>query len=126
MHVGDVSRAWHDARNAYLHCHQNGEPTAIAIESIAPDGYNGEIKVITGIDNQGKILGTRVLSHQETPGLGDKIDLRVTSWILGSRVSKSPKIIGILGKFVKMVETLISLLALPLRLELSSKQSETP
>ncbi|HCG8157218.1 TPA: electron transport complex subunit RsxG [Vibrio parahaemolyticus] len=62
---------------------KNGEPTAIAIESIAPDGYNGEIKVITGIDNQGKILGTRVLSHQETPGLGDKIDLRVTSWILG-------------------------------------------
>ncbi|MCA2418105.1 electron transport complex subunit RsxG, partial [Vibrio chemaguriensis] len=62
---------------------KNGEPTAIAIESIAPDGYNGEIKVITGIDNQGKMLGTRVLSHPETPGLGDKIDLRVTSWILG-------------------------------------------
>ncbi len=61
---------------------KNGEPTAIAIESIAPDGYNGEIKVITGIDNQGEILGTRVLSHQETPGLGDKIDLRVTDWIL--------------------------------------------
>ncbi len=61
---------------------KNGEPTAIAIESIAPDGYNGEIKVITGIDSQGKILGTRVLSHQETPGLGDKVDLRVTDWIL--------------------------------------------
>ncbi len=61
---------------------KNGEPTAIAIESIAPDGYNGAIKVITGIDNQGKILGTRVLSQQETPGLGDKIDRRVTDWIL--------------------------------------------
>lgn len=61
---------------------KNGEPTAIAIESIAPDGYNGEIKVITGIDNEGKILGTRVLSQKETPGLGDKIDLRVSDWIL--------------------------------------------
>ncbi|CAE6892838.1 electron transport complex subunit RsxG [Vibrio sp. B1FLJ16] len=61
---------------------KNGEPSAIAIESIAPDGYNGEIKVITGIDNQGRVLGTRVLSQQETPGLGDKIDLRVTDWIL--------------------------------------------
>lgn len=61
----------------------DGEPTAIAIESIAPDGYNGAIKVITGIDNQGTILGTQVLSHQETPGLGDKIDLRVTDWIQG-------------------------------------------
>lgn len=59
----------------------NGEPTAIAIESIAPDGYNGEIKIITGIDNTGTVLATRVLSHQETPGLGDKIDLRVSDWI---------------------------------------------
>ncbi|MEF1211370.1 electron transport complex subunit RsxG [Vibrio alginolyticus] len=69
------------AMPAYL-ATKNGEPTAIAIESIVPDGYNGEIKVITGIDNQGNILGTRVLNHQETPGLGDKIDLRVTDWIL--------------------------------------------
>ena len=61
---------------------KDGQPTAMAIESIAPDCYNGEIKIITGIDNQGKILGTRILSHQETPGLGDKIDLRVTDWIL--------------------------------------------
>ncbi|MCG9231221.1 electron transport complex subunit RsxG [Vibrio diabolicus] len=79
------------AMPAYL-ATKNGEPTAIAIESIAPDGYNGEIKVITGIDNQGNILGTRVLSHQETPGLGDKIDLRVTDWILsftGKQVTES-------------------------------------
>lgn len=52
------------AMPAYL-ATKNGEPTAIAIESIAPDGYNGEIKVITGIDNQGNILGTRVLNHQK-------------------------------------------------------------
>ncbi|EGQ7761668.1 TPA: electron transport complex subunit RsxG [Vibrio alginolyticus] len=79
------------AMPAYL-ATKNGEPTAIAIESIAPDGYNGEIKVITGIDNQGNILGTRVLNHQETPGLGDKIDLRVTDWILsftGKQVTES-------------------------------------
>ncbi|EGQ8053768.1 electron transport complex subunit RsxG [Vibrio alginolyticus] len=79
------------AMPAYL-ATKNGEPTAIVIESIAPDGYNGEIKVITGIDNQGNILGTRVLNHQETPGLGDKIDLRVTDWILsftGKQVTES-------------------------------------
>ena len=60
----------------------NGEPSAIAIEAIAPDGYNGAIKVIVGMKIDGTILGTRVLSHQETPGLGDKIDLRVSDWIL--------------------------------------------
>ncbi|USD41910.1 electron transport complex subunit RsxG [Vibrio sp. SCSIO 43135] len=60
----------------------DGKPSAIAIEAIAPDGYNGAIKVIVGIQDNGTITGTRVLSHQETPGLGDKIDLRVTDWIL--------------------------------------------
>ncbi|MGR5179160.1 electron transport complex subunit RsxG [Vibrio mediterranei] len=61
----------------------DGTPTALAIESIAPDGYNGAIKLIVGIDNQGIILGSRVLAHQETPGLGDKVDLRVSDWVLG-------------------------------------------
>ncbi|MFG0773126.1 electron transport complex subunit RsxG [Vibrio plantisponsor] len=60
----------------------NGQPSAIAIEAIAPDGYNGAIKVIVGIRNDGTITGTRVLAHNETPGLGDKIDLRITDWIL--------------------------------------------
>ncbi|MGF1745582.1 electron transport complex subunit RsxG [Vibrio minamisatsumaniensis] len=70
----------------------NGKPTAIAIEAIAPDGYNGAIKVIVGMKIDGTILGTRVLSHQETPGLGDKIDLRVSDWILsftGKQVTES-------------------------------------
>ncbi|MEZ8381415.1 electron transport complex subunit RsxG [Vibrio splendidus] len=70
----------------------NGEPSAIAIEAIAPDGYNGAIKVIVGMKIDGTILGTRVLSHRETPGLGDKIDLRVSDWILsfaGKQVTKS-------------------------------------
>ena len=70
----------------------NGEPSAIAIEATAPDGYNGAIKVIVGMKIDGTILGTRVLSHQETPGLGDKIDLRVTDWILsfsGKQVTDS-------------------------------------
>ncbi|GEA62565.1 electron transport complex subunit RsxG [Vibrio comitans] len=60
----------------------DGKPTSVAIETIAPDGYNGTIRVLVGVDLQGKVLGARVLSHQETPGLGDKIDLRVSDWIL--------------------------------------------
>lgn len=60
----------------------NGKPSAMAIEAIAPDGYNGAIKIIVGIEQDGTVSGTRILSHQETPGLGDKIDLRITDWIL--------------------------------------------
>jgi electron transport complex protein RnfG len=61
----------------------DGEPTAIALETLALDGYNGTIRLLVGVDLNGTVLGVRVLSHQETPGLGDKIDLRVSNWILG-------------------------------------------
>lgn len=57
--------------------------SAYAIETTAPNGYSGAINLIVGIDTQGNILGVRVLSHQETPGLGDKIERRKASWILG-------------------------------------------
>ncbi|EPW5502031.1 electron transport complex subunit RsxG [Vibrio vulnificus] len=78
--VSDSALGSDKAMPAYI-ATRNGQATAIAIESVAPDGYNGAIKIITGIDTSGTVLGTRVLSHQETPGLGDKIDLRVTDWI---------------------------------------------
>ncbi|GGB48799.1 electron transport complex subunit G [Shewanella inventionis] len=65
---------------AYL-AYKNQQPVAIAIEAIAPDGYNGEMKLIIGVDNNGQVLGVRTLSHQETPGLGDKIELRKSDWV---------------------------------------------
>ncbi|MGI1987933.1 electron transport complex subunit RsxG [Shewanella glacialipiscicola] len=58
-----------------------GKPVAIAIETIAPDGYNGNIKLIVGVNTQGEVLGVRTLTHQETPGLGDKIELRKSNWV---------------------------------------------
>lgn len=45
------------------------------------DGYGGKINIIMGIDNDGSILGVRVISHNETPGLGDKIELSKDDWI---------------------------------------------
>lgn len=59
----------------------NNEPSGLAIQTIAPDGYNGSIKLLVGMDINGVITGTRVLAHNETPGLGDKIDTRITDWI---------------------------------------------
>jgi electron transport complex protein RnfG len=34
-----------------------------------------------GIDSSGTILGVRVLSHSETPGLGDRIEAKKDDWI---------------------------------------------
>ncbi|WP_156904737.1 electron transport complex subunit RsxG [Ferrimonas senticii] len=59
----------------------NGQPVAIAIETTAPDGYNGNIEVIVGVNWQGEILGVRTLEHAETPGLGDLIELRRSDWV---------------------------------------------
>jgi electron transport complex protein RnfG len=51
--------------------------------SVTAQGYAGPIELILGIDDRGRVLGARVLSHAETPGLGDKIELSRDDWILG-------------------------------------------
>ncbi len=59
----------------------DGEPVAVLITPTAPDGYSGEIKILVGIRYNGEIAGVRVLSHKETPGLGDAIEERRSKWI---------------------------------------------
>ncbi|MDX5626853.1 MULTISPECIES: electron transport complex subunit RsxG [unclassified Brenneria] len=58
-----------------------GEPVAAAVESTAPDGYSGAINLLIGADFMGNVLGARVTEHHETPGLGDKVDVRISDWI---------------------------------------------
>jgi electron transport complex protein RnfG len=62
---------------------QDGTPVAAVLEATAPDGYSGAIQLLVGADFNGTILGTRVTEHHETPGLGDKIELRLSDWITG-------------------------------------------
>lgn len=61
---------------------KEGSVTGVAYR-IVGKGYAGDIVLILGIDESGKILGTRVLQHAETPGLGDKIEIARDDWILG-------------------------------------------
>lgn len=65
---------------AYL-AKKNNILQAVLIESIAPDGYSGEINILTAIRSDGEIIGTRIIDHKETPGLGDYIDQKKSSWI---------------------------------------------
>lgn len=62
---------------------QNGDAVAIIIPATARDGYSGNIHLIIGINKDGSVAGVRALSHAETPGLGDKIDIKKSDWILG-------------------------------------------
>ncbi|MCY7296873.1 electron transport complex subunit RsxG [Alteromonas sp. a30] len=59
----------------------DGQPFALAAEVISPDGYNGNIKMLVALVDNQTLGGVRVLSHQETPGLGDKVEERISDWI---------------------------------------------
>lgn len=59
----------------------NNAPSAIILEAIAHDGYSGDIKLLIAIQYDGSIAGVRVLTHKETPGLGDYIDILKGNWI---------------------------------------------
>lgn len=59
------------------------EQVAIIVPFAVTNGYNGRIEMMIGLTKSGQITGLRVISHKETPGLGDKIELRHSDWILG-------------------------------------------
>ncbi len=61
---------------------QQQQINAVVLPVIAPNGYSGSIKILVSIDHSGKILAARAITHQETPGLGDKIDQKKSDWIL--------------------------------------------
>jgi len=58
-----------------------GQPVALVITPVAPDGYSGTIKLLVGIRADGTLNGVRVVAHRETPGLGDAIDETRSDWI---------------------------------------------
>lgn len=59
-----------DGENVYLGISSGKIVGGVA--KVDVKGYGGVIELIVGIDSTGKITGVRVLSHSETPGLGEK------------------------------------------------------
>lgn len=72
----------------------SGQPSAVILETTAPDGYSGDIKMLVALRADGEIVGVRVLAHKETPGLGDYIDIGHSDWIKknfdGQSLAKTP------------------------------------
>lgn len=62
---------------------RGGEPVALVMTPVAPDGYSGTIKLLVGIAGDGTLTGVRVSAHHETPGLGDAIEEERSDWIYG-------------------------------------------
>jgi len=60
---------------------KNNNLVAIIASPMSADGYNGTIKLLVAIKKDGSLLGVRVTSHHETPGLGDGIESHKSDWI---------------------------------------------
>jgi electron transport complex protein RnfG len=60
---------------------KDGKFVAAVFEIIAPDGYAGKIKLLVAIKVNGEVSGVRVVTHKETPGLGDYIEIARSNWI---------------------------------------------
>jgi electron transport complex protein RnfG len=61
----------------------DGNAVAVVLKIAAVNGYNGRINLLVGIMQNGTLSGVRVISHKETPGLGDDIEVERSDWILG-------------------------------------------
>ena len=59
-----------------------GKPVATVLSPVVPDGYSGPINLLVAVNYDGTLAGVRVISHKETPGLGDKIEEEKSDWIL--------------------------------------------
>ncbi len=60
---------------------RQGGVVKAALFKVAERGYAGDIQVLMAVDSEGRTLGVRVLKHVETPGLGDKIELKKDPWV---------------------------------------------
>jgi len=52
---------------------KGGKKVGTAIKTYSKEGFSGEIEILVGFNDDGTINNTVVLSHKETPGLGDKM-----------------------------------------------------
>jgi electron transport complex protein RnfG len=60
-----------------------------AVATYTNIAFSGRFDIMVGFDKEGNILNTAVLGHQETPGLGDKIDKKKSTFPL-QFVGKNP------------------------------------
>jgi electron transport complex protein RnfG len=60
---------------------KQGAPVAAVLTTLVPNGYSGPIKLLVAVRYDGSLGGVRVISHKETPGLGDKVEEQRSDWI---------------------------------------------
>lgn len=59
---------------------QNDSIVGTAVRTYTDNGFSGRFTIMVGFLPDGTIHNTAVLEHKETPGLGDKMDIRKAPW----------------------------------------------
>ncbi len=80
--IFDRDHLRHTAPTQAYRGRMDGEVVAVILPVVAPDGYSGRIDLLVGVRADGTLAGVRTLAHRETPGLGDKIELQKSRWVL--------------------------------------------
>lgn len=83
VHVRNAELLGTDEPVPVYRARKDGWPVAAVFASMAPDGYNGNIRLLVAVRLDGTLAGVRVLAHRETPGLGDSIETERSDWIRG-------------------------------------------
>ncbi len=79
-----------DSLSCYPVLDKDGKLIATAISTYTKLGFSGRFDIMVGFKPDGTIVNTAVLSHAETPGLGDKMDVKKSDWSKQYR-DKDPK-----------------------------------
>lgn len=81
IEVSALEQLGSDTTHVYR-ARRGGQPVALVLSPVVTQGYSGPIQLIVAIRADGSLAGARVLAHRETPGLGDKIEVERSAWIL--------------------------------------------
>jgi electron transport complex protein RnfG len=71
--VSGVDKKGREVQRTFYRGRIGSDLAGIAFKVTAPDGYSGNIDIMVGIQPDGSVVGIEILTHAETPGLGDKI-----------------------------------------------------
>jgi len=71
--VSGKDKKGNDIKTTFYRGSKAGELIGVAFKTSSMEGYSGLIEVMVGVDPSGTVTAIEVVSHAETPGLGDKI-----------------------------------------------------
>lgn len=83
LQISSSSLLGTDSDSIVYRARKQNKPVAVVFNTIAPGGYSGNIYLLVAVNENGTVAGVRAVKHNETPGLGDAIEIVKSDWILG-------------------------------------------